>query len=38
MLGNYVFIILKQGGCAFQIKVARNRENIFYFELDVSNI
>ena len=37
MLGDY-FVILKQGGCALQIKVARNRENIFHFELNVNNI
>ena len=33
-----IFVILKQGGCALQIKVARDRENIFHFELYVNNI
>ena len=38
MLGDFFFVILKQGGCALQIKVARDRENIFHFKLYVNNI
>ena len=37
MLGDY-FVILKQGGCALQVKVARDREDVFLFELYVNNI
>ena len=32
MLGDY-FRYPKTGGCALQIEVARDRENIFHFEL-----
>ena len=28
-----IFVILKRGSCALQIKVARDQENIFHFEL-----
>ena len=38
MLGDYFRYILKQGGCALQIKVARDQENIFHFELYVNYI
>ena len=38
MLGDYFrYPKTGGGGCAFQIKVARDRENIFHFELDVIN-
>ena len=37
MFGDY-FAILKQGGCALQINVARDQENIFRFELCVDKI
>ena len=37
MLGDY-FYYPKAGGCALQIKLATNRENIFHFELYVNNI
>ena len=37
MLGDY-FGYLKTRGCALQIKVARDRENIFYFDFYVNNI
>ena len=37
MLGDF-FVILKQGGCALQIKIARDRENIFHFELCVDKV
>ena len=37
MFGDF-FRYLKTGGCALQIKVARDRENIFHFELYVNNI
>ena len=36
MLGDY-FRYPKTGGCALQIKVARDLENIFHFELYVNN-
>ena len=38
MFGDYFCYILKQGGCALQIKVDRDQENIFHFELYVNNI
>ena len=37
MLGDY-FAILKQGGCALQIKVSRDWENILCVELYLNNI
>ena len=37
MLGDY-FLYSKTGGCVLQIKVARDRKNIFHFELYVNNI
>ena len=33
-----IFVILQQGGCALQIKVARDQENIFHFELCVNKV
>ena len=33
-----IFGILKQGGCALQIKVARNQDNIFHFEFCVIKV
>ena len=36
MLGVTIFVILKQGGCALQIKVAIDQKNIFDFELCVN--
>ena len=32
MIGNY-FVMLKQEGCAVEVKVARDQDNIFLFEL-----
>ena len=37
MLGDF-FVILKQGGCALEIKVYRDQENIFLSELYVNNM
>ena len=37
MLGDY-FRYSKTGGCALQIKVTRDPENIVHFELYVNNI
>ena len=37
MLGDY-FRYPKTGVCAFQIKVARDQENIFHFELYVKDM
>ena len=37
MLGDY-FCYAKQEGCALQIKVARDQENIFHFELCVNKV
>ena len=33
-----IFVILEHGGCALQIKVARDQENIFQFELCVNRV
>ena len=32
------FVIQKQGGCSLQIKVARDQDNIFHFELCVNKV
>ena len=32
------FVILKQGGCALQIKVAGDQEHIFHFELHLNKV
>ena len=32
------FVMLKQEGCVLQIKVARDQENIFHFELCVDKV
>ena len=37
MLGDY-FLYSKTGGCVLHIKVARDQEKIFHFELNVNNI
>ena len=37
MLGDY-FLYPKTGGCALEIKVSRDRENIFRSELYVNNL
>ena len=33
-----IFVILKQGGCAVQIKIARDQDNIFHFEFCVNKV
>ena len=38
ILGDYFVINPKTGGCALQIKVATDQENIFHFELSVNKV
>ena len=38
MLGEDIFVILKQGVCALPIKISRDRENIFHLELCVNKV
>ena len=33
-----IFVILKQEGCALEIKVATDQENIFHFELRANKV
>ena len=33
-----IFVMLKQEGCALQIKVARYQDNIFHFDLCVNKV
>ena len=37
IFGDY-FCYSKTGGCALQIKIARDKENIFHFELCVNKV